>query len=64
MIALHALIHSLHVIKMILRFLWSQWYVRFPNRGNWTIGSKDIARLGSHGPYALCQGRVGHTRLI
>ena len=39
MIELHALIHSLHVIKMIFRFQQSQWCVWFPNQ---TVKSKDI----------------------
>ena len=56
--ALHALIHSLHIIKIILWFQWSQRCFRF---SNWTIGSKDIAWSSLYDQYALCLGKVNHT---
>ena len=60
-VALHALIHSLHIIKMILKFKWSQQYTKFPNQ---TVGLKDIARSSLHGLHEFCLGGTSHARLI
>ena len=49
LLALHASIHSLHIIKMILRFKRSQQCFRFSNR---IIGLKDIAWSSLHGQRA------------
>ena len=55
---LYALIHSLHIIKMILRFQRSQQCFWFPNQ---TVRSKDIACSSLHGQHALCLGKVDHA---